>query len=172
MEGVQAAAEPQGVDLDALRRELEAADMPVDARSLISNGFIHAPNFLRSWIWDEIDAMERRTRREETKRRRQEERRECAERQEELLGEMDEAAVPHPLRGLIPWATRLGVGDDVCRGLVFAGLTKAERGEVTRAVDEHAKRVQEWLDQAGEPMSPSAAAFMYLLLAVEEAAQE
>ena len=69
----------------------------------------------------------------------------------------------------MPFAALLGMGDDVCRAGAIAGLTAAPRAEIRRAVGAAAPQIHTWLDGFDEgPMPEPAAAFMYLLLSVEE----
>ena len=169
MAAVEALAKRSGVDLESLRRDLTAADMPVDSRALLMNGFLRARNFLRSRLEDAIERSQRRRDPEEWDRQAEAERRECGERQEELRNNIDPEGVPVPLRDVTPWAIRLGVGDDVCRSTLAEQLTPGERSALQGVIREHTTAIHAWLDTFGdEPMTPEAAAFMYLLLGVEE----
>lgn len=72
-------------------------------------------------------------------------------------------------RPLAPWAARLGAGDDVCRPLLFATLSVAERSELQEIAGECASAAHQWLDEFGSrPLTDEAAAVMYLLLGIEE----
>ncbi len=169
MAGVVAHAQRTNVDLEALGQELADADMPADAHTLIRNGFIHARNFLRSTLQTAIERAERRLDPKAWARQADAERRECEEAQETLAREIDPTRVPDGLADLTPWAIRLGVGDDVCRGLLWEQLTPEGRATLAALIPEHAKAIQNWLDETdSDSMTPEAAAFMYLLLGWEE----
>jgi len=156
---VRAAARRTGLDLDALEADLTAAGMPVDSDTLIRNGFVHARNFLRSRLEDEIDRARPGAATQ----------RDCSDMREELQRDVDPARVPASFRGLTAWATRLGIGDDYCRRQLTDRLTPAEKAEVRRAVTERAFDIQAWVDTFEPGALPAeAAAFMYLLLGVEE----
>jgi len=169
MAAVEALAKRKGVDLESMRRELADADMPVDSRALLMNGFLRARNFLRSTLEDAIERSSRTRPPEERARQAESERRECDERQEELQNTIDPDRVPAGLRDVTPWAIRLGVGDDVCRGKLVESLTTVERTALVDVIGEHATSIHVWLDTFGDkPMTSEAAAFMYLLLGLEE----
>ncbi len=167
--GIEAAAGRAGVDLPSLRSDLSAAGMPTDSRALLLNGFIRPRNFVRSRLEDAIERLGRRRDPAAWKRRQAAERRECRAMQAELQRLFDVDRVPEPLRSLAPWALRLGVGDDHCRGWLVGRLKAAEREELRRRAEDHAGAIQRWLDSfpAGS-MPEEAAAFMYLMLGVEE----
>ncbi len=169
MAAVEAHAKRKGVDLESLRRDLTDAGMPVDSRTLIMNGFLRARNFLRSSLQDAIDRSHRVRDPKEWARQAEAERRECNERQEELRNNIDPDRVPAELRDVTPWAIRLGVGHDVCRSRLAERLTPDERSALLDVIRRHATSIHLWLDAFGDkPMTPEAAAFMYLLLGVEE----
>ena len=128
-----------------------------------------ARNFVRSGLEDAMERSHRRRDPEEWAERTEAERRKCAEMQDELRNSINPDRVPSGLRDLTPWAIRLGVGDDVCRNGLAEGLTPAERSALLRAIRKQATSIHVWLDAFGDkPMTPEAAAFMYLLLVVEE----
>lgn len=82
---------------------------------------------------------------------------------------LDPQAVPADLRHLTPLAQAWGRGDDVERLAKVDNATPAERAELRRAVGPVQARITQWLDSFGSgEMSPEAAAFMYMQLAVEE----
>ena len=54
MAAVEAFAERKGINLASYRKQLAEADMPVNARALVMNGFVRARNFLRSTLEDAI----------------------------------------------------------------------------------------------------------------------
>jgi len=166
---IDAAAERKGVALGSLRRDLAAAGMPVESRALILNAFIRPRNFVKSRLEDEIERAERMSDPARWERLRDAERRECSEMQNELRRDIDPQRVPADFRMVTPWAIRLGVGDDFCRGWLVERLTDRERLEVRRVVTEYAGLIQNWLDGFGSVSMPEeAAAFMYLLLSMEE----
>jgi tetratricopeptide (TPR) repeat protein len=166
---ITAAAARHEVDIGRLQRDLAAAGMPADARSLLTNGFIHARNFFRSSLADEAERAVVALARGPARRRARADRERCLEDQRQLERRFDASLVPAPLRSLAAWARRHGVGDDHCRPLLLRGLPKAERMRLVREVDAHAGAIHAWLDSFGDgPMPTEATAFMYLALAVEE----
>jgi tetratricopeptide (TPR) repeat protein len=162
------AARRQKVDLAALRNELTNAAFPVDARTLLQNGFIAARGFFRSTLTHEVEqvllALDRRKHRvsdEQLER--------CIQAQRQLALSFDASRVPQPLRPLAVWAVRHGMGDDLCRALLLKRLSKEQRTELIHDVDQHAEEIAAWLD--GFPIGevpPEAGAFLYLLEGVEE----
>jgi tetratricopeptide (TPR) repeat protein len=169
MVAVEALAKRKGVDLESLRRDLTGAGMPVDSNTLLLNGFFRARDFLRSRLQDAMERSHRGRDPEEWVQRGEAEWRECTEMQDELQRSVDPDRVPTGLRDVTPWAIRLGVGDDVCRGRLTERLTPAERSALLSAIRKHATSIHLWLDAFGnKPMTREAAAFLYLLLCVEE----
>lgn len=82
---------------------------------------------------------------------------------------LDAAKVPQDLRHLVPLAEQWGIGDDVDRYAKVERADAAERQALRSAVRPHDRRITEWLDSFGEGlMSDEAAAFMYMLIAIEE----
>lgn len=80
--------------------------------------------------------------------------------------------MPAAFRGLTPWAARFGIADDVCRRIILADMAPGEWHALVRAIEPHAAEIHAWLDSFDpEPMSPEAAAFMYLLLGIAEHVQ-
>ena len=160
-------AKRTGLDIESLGREVADAGMPVDARTLLANGFIHARNFIRSRLDDAIDRAERSNAAAGSQSDTELE--DCLERRAELEREIDPGLIPSNLRHLLPWVFRLGVGDDPCRALLIGELTEDESAEALRDFDAHAAAVHAWLDSFGDDSLPTeAAAFMYSLLALEE----
>ena len=163
------AARRQRVDLAALRNELTNAAFPVDARTLLQNGFIAARNFFRSTLSDEVEkvllALERRLK----PRASDDPLQPCLKDQRELALSFDASRVPQPLRPLAVWAVRHGLGDDVCRPMLLKRLSKEQRMELIHDVDQHADEIAAWLDTfpVGE-VPPEAGAFLYLMEGVEE----
>ena len=167
LDGIEAAAARDGVDLAALRQELGAAGNPTDARTLLMNGFLRARNWIRSWLLDEVDRAEAVAGRHKTGP--EDDLDECLSLQAAIGEELEWTGVPEPLRPLGPWAARLGAGDDVCRPLLFATLSVAERSELQGIVSGCASAAHLWLDEFGSrPLSDEAAALMSLLLGIEE----
>ena len=169
MAAVEATAKRGGVDLKSLREELVAADMPVDARALVMNGFIRARNFLRSRLEDEIERSQRRQSPKRWSLQTESERQDCVEMQQQLENELDPQRVPPGLGDVTPWAMRFGVGDDVCRSRLMESMGTDERAVMLGVLEEHAADIHAWLDSFGdESMASEAAAFMYLLLGADE----
>jgi hypothetical protein len=79
-------------------------------------------------------------------------------------------AVPAELRDLIPFAEQWGIGDDVIRSDVERKSSDAEKQRFKAALTGRTTAVTAWLDSFGEgaPMSDEAAAFMYMLEALDE----
>lgn len=77
--------------------------------------------------------------------------------------------VPEDLRHLVPLAEKWGIGDDVDRNAKVESSTPAEREELRAAITPLDSRIQAWLDSFGKDlMTDEAAAFMYMLIAIEE----
>lgn len=82
---------------------------------------------------------------------------------------LDEATVPEELRHLVPMAEQWGIGDDVDRYDKVEASSPEEREALRSAVAPHDRRITAWLDSFGEGlMTDEAAAFMYMLIAIEE----
>ena len=93
----------------------------------------------------------------------------CEEERDRTLGALDETAVPESFRALIPLARRYGVGDDPCRAYFISRTTKAEQKRHLAQSAPHLDTIQEWVDTyRPEAMPPEAAAFFWLLEALEE----
>lgn len=166
---VEALAERKGVDLDLLRRDLAEVDLPVDSLTLLLNGFLRARNFVRSRLEDSIERSRRTRNPEQWSREIESKRRECREMQEELQSNFDLNQVPVELRDDSSWAIRIGVGDDVCRSMLMKYLTADEHAALSCKIQKQATSIHTWLDEfENEPMTTEAAAFMNLLLALEE----
>lgn len=76
---------------------------------------------------------------------------------------------PPDLHGLIPLAKKWGIGDDSIRGYATDTITDREKQKISAALHGKMHTINEWLQAIPEgSMSDSAAAFMYLLDAVEE----
>lgn len=163
---VAAAAARQGIDLPALRAELIAAGFPTDARTLLMNGFVHGPNFFAARLREAAEAIERAHGVADLAVAALDD---CAALQRALAGRVRRGRVPAAFRALTPLAQRFGIGDDGCRSAVMAALPPDELAAITAEIDAHAHAIDAWLGAAGETMTEEQAAFMYLLLAVEEA---
>ena len=167
--GIRAAAKRHDLDVAKLRRALADARFPTDARHLVMNGFIHARNFMRSAISDKAERIRNRREPGRAQRKADAERKACREQQKALARRFDASRVPAAIRVLAPWASRYGVGDDVCRPRLLESLTKAQRAKLIRAVDAHAHEIHAWLDGFPRKKMPlEAAAFLYLAEGVEE----
>jgi hypothetical protein len=93
----------------------------------------------------------------------------CEEERDRTLGALDEAAVPESLRGLLPLARRYGVGDDPCRAYFISRTPKAEHKRHLAQAAPHLEAIQQWVDTyKPEALPPEAAAFFWLLEALEE----
>lgn len=167
LSGIEAVADRTGVDLDSLRREIQEAEMPLDARALLENGFLRPRNFVRSRLDDAMDRAERAL--DPLGSGLEADLEDCRDRLAELEREIEPDAVPAAFRHLVRWVLRLGVGDDPCRALLIDELKQDERAEVMRDFEEHAAAIHTWLDSFDDGAFPAeATAFMYSLLALEE----
>ncbi len=82
---------------------------------------------------------------------------------------LDPAQVPQDLRDLIPFAEEWGIGDDVIRSDVEEAASEQEKERFSQGLEGRTARITEWLDSFGtELMSDEAAAFMYMLSALDE----
>lgn len=167
LSGTEEMAARTGVNLEALRRDLVAAEMPVDALTLLSNGFLRPRNFIRSRLDDAIDRAERSN--ADWDGNVDIDLQDCYDRRAELEHEVELDRVPPALRQLVPWVLRVGIGDGPCRAILVDELTQDERDRSFRDFQEYGSEVHAWLDSYGEgSLPPEAAAFMYALLAMEE----
>ena len=166
--GVKAAALRHGVDLKALQGDPAAAGLQPDLDGLLQ-GFLRPRNFLKSRLDDEA---ERILNQQQPGRAQQEaiaQHTRCAEDQRELARRFRASRVPVDLRALSVWASKYGIGDDVCRPYLMKRLEKKQREQLVRLVDQHANALHAWLDSFAEGrMTDEAAAFMYLAQGVEE----
>lgn len=169
MAAVQDLAKRKQVDLESLRQELVAADTPVDARALLMAGFIRARNFMRSTLEDAIERSQRKYTAKQLAQQAQSEWQDCLATQQQLQENFAPDRVPAGFEDVTPWALRLGIGDDVYRSMLLERLTSDERSTLHSLAATHATAIHAWLDTfADQPLSAEAAAFMYLLLGVEE----
>jgi hypothetical protein len=77
--------------------------------------------------------------------------------------------VPQEFRHLLPMAQRWGVGDDNERSELTNKAGTADKQALQNAVNPYRQQINSWLDSYGRnPMPAEAAAFMYMLLAMEE----
>lgn len=167
--GIKAAAPRHGVDIQSLRRDLKKSLVPTNVDTIILNGFFSARNYFESSVYDETESIlnSLQPSRKHTKAATEFER--CVEDQRELKRSFDASRVPEPIRALAVWASRYGVGDDVCRPYLLNRLSMKKRTELIGKVDRHSKAIQKWLDGFSNELMPSeAAAFMYLIIGVEE----
>jgi hypothetical protein len=95
----------------------------------------------------------------------------CESERADALAGFDITRVPEALRGLEAFARRVGVGDDVCRGVFLRQMPRRERLELAAAVRAHAEAIDAWLERlGGPPFEHEAAAYFWLLTAAEEVA--
>jgi tetratricopeptide (TPR) repeat protein len=164
-----AVARRRKVNLAQLRKKLRKVGFPVDARTLLTNGFIRARNFLWSATMNEAERIQNSLDRGRKQRVAKEELDECMEHQRELKRGFDASRVPPAIRSLASAASRFGVGDDVCRPILMKRIPKQQLGKLIRDSDKLARKVDEWLNTFPEgQMSAEAAAFMYLLNGIDE----
>lgn len=82
---------------------------------------------------------------------------------------LDANAVPPALQTLVPLATYWGIGDDAIRGDAVDAASAAEKQALVDALKGKVAAIDAWIDGFAEgELSDEAAAFMYLLEAVEE----
>lgn len=167
LSGIEGLAARTDVDLKQLKQELAAAEMPIDALTILKNGFIYPRNFVRSRLEDLMDRAERSQ--GSSKKQVEADLEECREQLAELEREFDSARVPPDFRELVTWVLRLGVGDDPSRALLAETLSENEKDRFVRELRQLDVAVNAWLDSfSDKPLTPEAAAFMYTLLAAEE----
>jgi hypothetical protein len=83
--------------------------------------------------------------------------------------QLDPQQVPANLRDLLPLAAKWGIGDDVDRADMQAKATAQDKLELHQALKGRAMAVNDWLDSFGKGKMPAeAAAFMYMILGVDE----
>lgn len=85
---------------------------------------------------------------------------------------VDPSALPGPLRPLAPLLARWAVGDDLQRAERVERATIEELERLTAAVLPVLREIDAYLDRAGAPLPPAAAALGDLAQAALEAAQE
>ena len=133
------------------------------------NGFLHARNYMASWLHEEASRVKDRLDPRAASRRKAAEERELARCQRELRRGIRADRVPVEFRPLIDWAQNLGLGDDRVRSRAFAALTPQELAEVRSQAEPIAAALHAWLDGfASGEMPREVAALMYLLLGLEE----
>jgi hypothetical protein len=77
--------------------------------------------------------------------------------------------VPKHLRDLLPIATKWGIGDDIIRDDFHHKTSENEKKELGELLSGRGQAINEWLDSFGNnPMPPEAAAFMYMMLGLDE----
>lgn len=82
--------------------------------------------------------------------------------------QIDPANVPTKLRDLIPMAEMWGIGDDIIRGDFCKKASVEEKQSLFQAVRGRTDQINKWLDSFQSSMTSDAAAFMYMLLALDE----
>jgi hypothetical protein len=82
---------------------------------------------------------------------------------------LDPQNVPTQFRDLVPLATKWGIGDDEYRSDMHAKASEQDKQELQQALKGRARAINDWLDTFGKgKMTPEAAAFMYMMLGVDE----
>lgn len=77
--------------------------------------------------------------------------------------------VPPHLRGLLPIAAKWGICDDIIRDDLQNKTLESERQELAEMLSGRVQAINEWLDSFdSDPMPPEAAAFMYMMLGLDE----
>ena len=93
----------------------------------------------------------------------------CEDERDRTMSGLDESAVPDSLRGLLPLARRYGVGDDPCRAYFISRTPKREQRQHLELAKPHLDDMQRWVaTYRPESLPPEAAAFFWLLEALEE----
>jgi hypothetical protein len=84
--------------------------------------------------------------------------------------QLDHGKVPEDLRDLIPMAEKWGIGDDVIRSDFQDKAGEEEKLALKRRLGGRGERINAWLDSFGDgaAMTEEAAAFMYMLLGIDE----
>jgi hypothetical protein len=148
---------------------LRKKGLRADPATTYLNAFPAAYNWLRSRLWDEAEAMQKKLDPASHRReKRQEMEHALASRR---ANRVSARKLPPDLRPLAPLAQKWGIGDDADRGLLMSRMTKAERNHLRKSLPVSMRRaIDSWLStfpDAGR-MPREAAAFMYLLEAFEE----
>ncbi|MGI9316401.1 MAG: hypothetical protein ACR2QW_03615 [bacterium] len=82
---------------------------------------------------------------------------------------LEQQNVPEEFRMLLPLATKWGIGDDAYRGDITEAATSKEKQELVSALTGKLGAIDRWITSFTEgAMTDEAAAFMYMLEAVEE----
>lgn len=93
----------------------------------------------------------------------------CERERDAALESFDAARVPPGIRGLVPLARQIGIGDDVCRALFISRMRARDRREAARTIREHGAAIDDWLASAEPaPYKDEAAAFFWLRAAADE----
>ena len=84
--------------------------------------------------------------------------------------QLDPEEVPSALRDLIPFAETWGIGDDIIRADFEEKSADVEKDRFRSAITGRTAEISAWLDSLpeGGPMSDEAAAFMFMLEALDE----
>src|SRR5437016_1587994 len=112
--------------------------MTLALRNLLSNGFINARGFFRSWFEDEVERILNARNPGRKKKLADDENEACARMQHELEQGFHAENVPVEFRQLAPAAARYGIGDDPCRALIMSRIPAKERKTLISEVDHHA----------------------------------
>ena len=77
--------------------------------------------------------------------------------------------IPQHLRDLLPMVVKWGIGDDIIRDDLQQKASEDEKQELRDSLYGRGQAIKEWLDSFGSnPMPPEAAAFMYMMLGLDE----
>jgi len=166
---IEEAAERQGCDLESIRQAIRATTFPLTLPNLVGNAFFRPDVRFESYLSDEVDRLLERVNPGRSKKIVTAEEKECKKRQRELKKLVTVEIVPDNLTNLVPFAQQIGIGDDGLREIAISHLSERKRRNIIQQVDLQAKTIDAWLDNFdAEVMPPEAAAFLYLLSAVEE----
>jgi len=82
---------------------------------------------------------------------------------------LDTQKVPEHLRDLLPLAAKWGIDDDIIRDDFQQKASEEEKLELQKSLNGRRQAINEWLDSFGSGiMSQEAAAFMYMMLGLDE----
>jgi tetratricopeptide (TPR) repeat protein len=166
---IETAAKRQGIDLDIVRQALQNVGFPMTPSNVVRNAFCHAFNFFQSYHLDEVERLLTISNPKRARKQKNAEEREYRKAQIELKKQVFRSNVPKELRKLVPFAQQLGLGDDVYRGQAITQVSSEQKEQIIEGVDSLASVIHHWLDSFGKTtMPPEAAAFLYLMTAVEE----
>ncbi len=84
-------------------------------------------------------------------------------------GALRSEVVPKEFQHLLPLAQKWGIGDDIERGNLENKTSRTEKQELSDAVRPYRQQINSWLETfLNAPMPDEAAAFLYMLEAMEE----